>query len=254
MLEPIRHILSMQRIVLASTSPRRRELLESINFNFDVVPPDFEEKDLCKSSFSHPIEYVKESAKQKAISVWHKLAKETKTADLVIGCDTVVTLDGHIYEKPKDSDDAVGMLTKLSGRTHTVFTGVCLLTNNASSTKPDYVATTFHEATDVTFTEMSENLIRTYVATGEPLDKAGAYGVQGIGSTLVERIVGDYFNVVGLPLHRLAKELYYMHTEWRGWLSSMVFNDHTRWWLVILKILTEWNIYAIYSHSNSKIF
>ena len=199
---------------------------------------DFEEN-LDKRSFAHPCEYVKENAKQKAISVWRKHPK----ADLVIGCDTDVTLDGTIFEKPKSSDDAVVMLHKFSGKTHTVFTGVALVTScygkscsgpndsggdksqqqqqqaeqsQAAATQSDedqFLVTTFHEATDVTFTQMNQSVIEAYVKTGEPMDKAGSYGIQGIGATLIESLRGDYFNVVGLPLHRLAKELYYMYME-----------------------------------------
>lgn len=230
MLEPIRHIITRQRNVLASTSPRRQEILQSVKFKFDVCKPDFEEN-LDKSSFSHPCEYVKENAKQKAMSVWRQFAREKQSCDLIIGCDTVVTLGDRIYEKPKDAKDAISMLSKLSGRTHTVFTGVALVTNcgkasgtseqgttstttgECNSTADDFLVTTFHEATDVTMTEMNESVIQSYVNTGEPLDKAGGYGIQGIGATLIESIRGDYFNVVGLPLHRLAKELYYMYME-----------------------------------------
>lgn len=225
MLEPIRYIISRQKNILASSSIRRQEILKSVNFNFEVVKPDFEEN-LNKSSFSHPCEYVKENAKQKALSVWRRLAKENQTADLVIGCDTVVTLGGSIFEKPKDIDDALKMLLKLSGKTHTVFTGVALITAKQFSNEPQstnssnnipaedhYLVTTFHEATDVTMSEMDKTIIEAYIKTGEPMDKAGSYAIQGIGATLIESIRGDYFNVVGLPLHRLAKELYYMFTE-----------------------------------------
>ncbi|KAH9422365.1 hypothetical protein DERP_003040 [Dermatophagoides pteronyssinus] len=257
MLEPIRHIISRQRNILASSSIRRKEILQSVQFNFEIIRPEFEEN-LDKNSFTHPCEYVKENAKQKALSVWRQLARNNNdddnnnVADLVIGCDTVVTLDEKIYEKPKDDSDAIRMLMKLSGRTHTVFTGVALITRSKSISSStlttniadqqqqqqtlsttmaiqpqqmkksssllcidgdDYLVTTFHEATDVTISEMDKTIIESYVKTGEPLDKAGSYGIQGIGATLIESIRGDYFNVVGLPLHRLAKELYYMYTE-----------------------------------------
>lgn len=246
MLEPIRHILSRQVNILASGSPRRKEILASVGLNFDVIPSQFQEN-LDKDSFSHPCEYVKETAKQKAIEVWRRLASQTSRVDLVIGADTVVTLDEQIYEKPTDKEDAFQILTKLSGTKHTVFTGVALITRPsainsvgdsssvATRTAPsstatndptdgsgdiflqsdnqDFVVTTFHEATDVFMTEMSPAIIRGYVGTGEPLDKAGGYGIQGIGGTLIEGIKGDYFNVMGLPLHRLCKELYHMYMD-----------------------------------------
>lgn len=225
MLEPIRHILNRQINVLASTSPRRMEILSCVKFKFEVLKPDFEE-DLDKFSFPHPCEYVKENAKQKAISVWRQLVREKKPADLIIGCDTVVTTENQIFEKPRNEEEAIAMLTKLSGRTHTVFTGVALVTstncnssNKASGEEEktdatdDFLVTTFHEATDVTMTQMNASVIEAYVKTGEPMDKAGGYGIQGIGATLIEGIRGDYCNVKGLPVHRLAKELYYMYLD-----------------------------------------
>lgn len=263
MLEPIKHILSHQRIVLASGSPRRLEILKMIGLNFEVETSKFEEN-LNKNSFSHPCEYVKENAKQKAIEVWNRLSSKsgTKTIssvqtcpDLVIGADTVVTLYDEIYEKPKDEEDAFEMLKKLSGLKHTVFTGVALVTKNKNpdlrrlsqqfaSSQPsslesqeleqsgaqslqfhspnirqnslnheDYLVTTFHESTDVTMAELSNDIIKGYIATGEPLDKAGAYAIQCNGATLIEQIKGDYYNVVGLPLHRLCRELYIMHCD-----------------------------------------
>lgn len=121
MLEPIRHILMKQRNVLASASPRRREILASIGLPHDVVPSSFIEN-LDKESFSHPCEYVKETAKQKALEVWKRLAHDDRPADLVIGADTIVTMDGVIYEKPKSEDDAFKMLSILSSKRHTVYT------------------------------------------------------------------------------------------------------------------------------------
>ena len=233
MLEPIRHLLKHRRIVLASASERRKQLLAAVGLDFEAISSNFAEN-LPKESFSHPIEYVKENAKQKAIDVWNQLTQNRIQAQplLVIGCDTVVTLDDQIFEKPKDKEDAVNILTKLSANKHTVYTGVALVTNNdqngagdnsgpsssregrpESNNSDEYVVTTFHEGTDVYMTELSDAIIKAYVSTGEPLDKAGAYGIQGIGATLVESIKGDYFNVVGLPLHRLSKELYYMYIE-----------------------------------------
>lgn len=224
MLEPIRHILSKQRNILASGSPRRRELLELIGLKAEVISSGFDEN-LDKESFSHPCEYVKENAKQKAVDVWKRLVDSNDQADLVIGADTVVTLDDVVYEKPIDTQDACRILSKLSGQKHTVFTGVALVTPNPQSTSDsrggdassltgtDYLVTTFHEATDVVMTECTEAIIKSYVDTGEPMDKAGAYGIQGLGGTLVEGVRGCYFNVIGLPLHRLSKELFHMYSE-----------------------------------------
>ncbi|CAG2167987.1 unnamed protein product [Oppiella nova] len=212
MLEPIRHILQRQRLVLASASERRKQILSSIGLEFESISSNFAEN-LPKESFSHPIEYVKENAKQKAIDVWKQLSGSSgHRPDLVIGCDTVVTLDDTIFEKPKDQEDAQHILSRLSANKHVVYTGVALVTHSttqssgtsaqasssaadANDSPEDYVVTTFHEATDVFMTELSEHVIKAYVATGEPMDKAGAYGIQGIGATLVESIRGDYFNV-----------------------------------------------------------
>lgn len=254
MIEPIRHILSQQRIILASGSPRRLDILKMIGFKFEVEVSKFEEK-LDKHSFSHPCEYVKENAKGKAIEVWNRLTSSgsSNQPDLVIGADTVVTLYDEIIEKPKDGEDAFDMLKKLSGLKHTVFTGVALVTKtkkapsllqrqqqnesqsqvtNASPTllktctlpqktegdacgkqEQNYLVTTFHESTDVTMAGLSDDVIKAYIATGEPLDKAGAYGIQALGATLVEQIKGDYYNVVGMPLHRLCRELYILHCD-----------------------------------------
>lgn len=249
MLEPIRHILSQQRIILASASPRRCEILKMIGLKFDVEASKFEEN-LDKHSFSHPCEYVKENAKQKAIEVWNRLsANSERPPDLVIGADTVVTLYDEIMEKPKDAEDAEDMLKKLSGLKHTVFTGVSLVTkkrrpesivrreSQAAESPPesqhnrsldssisgdksivfenpvDYTVTTFHESTDVTMAELNKDIIKGYIATGEPFDKAGSYAIQAYGATLVEQIKGDYYNVVGMPLHRLCRELYIYHCD-----------------------------------------
>ena len=231
-----------------------------IGLKFEVQVSNFEEN-LDKHSFSHPCEYVKENAKQKAIEVWNRLVKRelstdspiTKTCpDLVIGADTVVTLYDEILEKPKDGEDAYDMLKKLSGLKHTVFTGVALVTktkqmppqmqqrqqqqqNNSQSSSSesqedqlssaqsiphrnsidaeDYLVTTFHESTDVTMAELNDDIIKGYIATGEPFDKAGAYAIQCNGATLIEQIKGDYYNVVGMPLHRLCRELYILHCD-----------------------------------------
>lgn len=233
MLEPIRHILLKQRNILASGSPRRREILASIGLPVDIITSNFIEN-LDKDSFSHPCEYVKENAKQKAVEVWKRLIEsEVKKPDLVIGADTVVTMDEVIYEKPSDASHAFAMLKKLSGRKHTVYTGVALVTPLSASLESlgddggsipiippsspkeciDYVVTTFHEATDVMMTEMSDSIIQGYIETGEPFDKAGGYGIQGIGGSLIEGIRGDYFNVMGLPLHRLCRELFHMYSD-----------------------------------------
>lgn len=123
MLEPLKHILAQQRIILCSASPRRKELLDQIGLKFEIHPSNFEES-LDKSSFNHPSSYVKENAKQKAIDVWRRLSGDKDNEpDLLIGCDTIVTMDNRIYEKPKNEEDAIDMLSTLSGTKHIVYTG-----------------------------------------------------------------------------------------------------------------------------------
>ncbi|MBQ3127980.1 MAG: septum formation inhibitor Maf [Clostridia bacterium] len=181
----------MADIILASASPRRRELLALAGVDFAVKVADVEEVIPENAS---PDEVVKSLAIQKASAV----AQENPDS-IVIGSDTVVALDGVILGKPRDEEDAVRMLKTLSGRSHTVYTGVAIIHGEKTSN--------FCEATEVVFNSLTDEEIRNYVATKEPMDKAGAYGIQGKGCVLVEKIVGDYFNVVGLPVSRVYREL-----------------------------------------------
>lgn len=217
MLEPLKHVLNTKRIILCSGSPRRKELLSQIGLQFEVIPSSFEEN-LDKSSFNHPSSYVKENAKQKCLDVWRNLTKDNKNnqPDLIIGADTIVTQDGKIYEKPKDVNDAVEMLSTLQNKKHTVYTGVALLTkqsSNNSELNDNFKIATFHESTDVFIAQLTPEIIKAYCETKEPLDKAGAYGIQGIGATLIASIKGCYFNIVGLPIYSLCKELYDIYTD-----------------------------------------
>lgn len=181
----------MSKLILASASPRRRELLSAAGLEFEIAAADIVEKIPDNAT---PQEAVMALALQKAQAT----AAEYPDC-VVIGADTVVVNDGKILGKPKSEDDAVKMLTELSGRVHTVYTGVALV-------KGEKVKN-FCEATDVEFYSLTESEIRDYVKTGEPMDKAGAYGIQGRGCVLVRRISGDYFNVVGLPVSKVCREL-----------------------------------------------
>lgn len=181
----------MAEIILASASPRRKELLSTAGLEFTVRVADVEEIIDEKAS---PDEVVMSLALQKAQAV----AKAYPTAT-VIGADTVVVLDGEILGKPENEQNAIEMLTALSGRSHTVYTGVAIINGEK--------VINFCEATQVEFFPLTEDEIRSYVATGEPMDKAGAYGIQGKGCVLVRKIDGDYFNVVGLPVSRVCREL-----------------------------------------------
>lgn len=181
----------MVPLILASASPRRKELLEQANLSFQILTSQVEE------SFDpqlQPEEIVTELAYQKAKDVSNKVHPA-----YVLGCDTIVVLDGKILGKPANDKEAFQMLEMLSGRTHFVYTGVAII-NPEREVK-------FFEKTEVEFWELTSEEIMSYILTGEPFDKAGAYGIQGIGSYLVKGIKGDYFSVVGLPLSRTLREL-----------------------------------------------
>jgi septum formation protein len=173
----------MAELILASQSPRRKELLEAAGIEFTVRVRPVEE--IHKTGES-PVDYVRRLAREKANAVWERLD------EVVLGADTIVVLDEHILEKPRDFDDAVRMLTMLAGREHSVITGICL--RHAAGAIVD------HAETRVRFLPMTALEIEEYVRSGEPMDKAGAYAIQGLASKFVERIDGCYFNVVGLPV------------------------------------------------------
>jgi septum formation protein len=181
----------MEHLILASSSPRRKELLENIHLSFEVSSSDVDE------SFSKtlsPDVVVKLLAERKAKAV----AANNPTA-FVLGADTIVVLEGTVLGKPNDEVEAADMLRRLSGKTHEVYTGVAIVSPKDSFS--------FYEKTTVTFWELTETEINMYVSSGEPLDKAGAYGIQQLGSFLVKEIQGDYFSVVGLPISRTVREL-----------------------------------------------
>jgi septum formation protein len=173
-------------LVLASASPRRRELLTQAGFTFEVRPAHILED---PKAGEDPIAYVVRLAREKAEAVYTGLNDSTAT---VLGADTTVTLDGHILGKPEDAADAARMLRLLSGRTHRVITGVAVVTADRT-----VVAA---EVTAVKFLALSDEEMAAYIATGEPMDKAGAYAIQGRAARWIPRIEGDYFNVVGLPI------------------------------------------------------
>ncbi|KAF1334345.1 Septum formation protein maf, partial [Globisporangium splendens] len=189
----------------ASHLAARRVILASQGLKFEVIPSTFEEN-LPKDQFATPDLYVIENAKQKALEVAHRVSNE-KTENqsplVVIGCDTVVVFNGVILEKPKDEQDAVAMLSSLSDTTHDVYSGVALVTSTLGFDKP-YL---FFEKTRVTFGPLEADDIRAYIATGEPMDKAGAYGIQGHARCFVSALDGCYNNVMGFPVQRFGKEL-----------------------------------------------
>jgi len=177
--------------VLASKSPRRKELLKNIGIIAEIIPANVDEGALLGLP---PERMVTELALLKASDVARSMRGDT----YVIGADTVVVCDGSVFGKPRDIDDAKRMLTRLSGKTHSVYTGYCVIHCKSGTSVSKF------EKTDVTFREMSEQEIDAYVKTREPMDKAGAYGIQEKGSIFIEKINGDYFNVVGLPVCALS--------------------------------------------------
>lgn len=182
-------------LILASKSPRRKELLSVITPDFEIIPAVGEER---ADKTLPPDKYVCELARHKAEEI-----AEQHPQDTVIGADTVVAVNGEILGKPRDEADAKRMLCLLSGTEHHVYTGVCIISGDRKNV--------FAEDTIVRFFELTDKEIDDYTATGEPFDKAGAYGIQDLGALLVSGITGDYYNVMGLPVGRLARELKNMY-------------------------------------------
>lgn len=201
--------LSKARIILASASPRRLEIFDLMGLagKYEVVVSRFEEN-LDKIDFQGadgPARYTVATAMGKAREVASRLTGEpTDKPVVVVGCDTIVDLDGEILEKPQTKEHAKEMLRRLSGRSHNVHSGVSIFSTKSGVDSP---ATSFVESTRVAFAPLSEAEIDAYVESGEPMDKAGSYGIQGLGGQFVERIEGCYFNVMGLPMRRLSVAL-----------------------------------------------
>lgn len=189
-------------MILASQSPRRRELLAEAGLELEVRPADIDE---ARRPGESPVELVARLAAEKAEAVRAAALDHVPDDRLLVAADTIVWMGDEALGKPADPDDAARMLRELSGRTHHVSTGVCALLLGPDGSRAR--ASSFVETTDVTFWPLTEAQVAAYVATGEPLDKAGAYGIQGAGRMLVEGIRGDYANVVGLPVARLVREL-----------------------------------------------
>lgn len=182
-----------EKLILASKSPRRSELLRAVGWSFEAVPADIDE---TQQPDETAVDYVKRLAIEKAEAVAARVS-----SGLILAADTTVVVDEHVLGQPEDDADARRMLKLLNGRWHEVLTGVAFLRAGQN-----YVAVSDYECTRVKFSEMSDEEIDWYVATGEPRGKAGAYGIQGRAAILIEEIEGDYFNIVGLPL-RLVYEL-----------------------------------------------
>ena len=178
-------------IILASQSPRRKELLSLITEDFIICPAEGEEK---KDLSISPSDLVMNLSQQKALEVGQKYKN-----DVIIGADTIVVCEGEVLGKPVDEEDSRRMLSLLSGRTHGVYTGTSIYKNGKISS--------FYQKTDVTFFDLTDEEIEWYISTGEPSDKAGAYGIQGYGALLIKEINGDFYTVMGLSVGKLKREL-----------------------------------------------
>jgi septum formation protein len=192
------------KLLLASKSPRRSELLRNAGFDFEVIPSGIDEGEPL--SGEPPEQYARRVARTKAL---HGAAR-APSGSLVLGADTIVAIGGLILGKPSGPFDATRMLHMLSGQTHEVITAICLVR------APDQIIAVKHEVSFVTFCELSDDEIRSYIASREPFDKAGAYAIQGLASKFVIHISGCYFNVVGLPVSLLYEVLKTMGTEVRS--------------------------------------
>ena len=201
----------MEKIILASSSPRRRELMAQAGFAFEVLVSEADETIEAET----PGEMVEVLSERKAAAVAEEIKKQgfAEESVLLVGADTMVAIDGKKLGKPKDEKGAEEMMEELSGRTHQVYTGVTLIRlKKAENGSILQESRTFSEGTDVSFYPLTKEEIRSYIATGEPMDKAGAYGIQGKAAVFVKEIKGDYNNVVGLPIARLYQEL----KNWSG--------------------------------------
>ena len=187
-------MLKNRNFVLASSSPRRRELLTGVGLDFEVIPPRVRES---ARDGEAPLDFAKRMAREKALYV----CAQERSGRIVVGSDTVVSISGEIFGKPRDEEDALSMLQKLSGRTHEVITGFCV------ARSPGDVLHLGATRTEVRMKSLDTEGMRRYIKTGEPMDKAGAYAIQGTGSCLVEWIKGSYTGVVGLPLFELVSVL-----------------------------------------------
>ncbi len=193
-------ITTTKIVILASSSPRRQQLISSLSLPYRIEVSDVDE---TTDPGRTPSQIVEELSERKARAIYERYEREPAQAEdgVIVGSDTIVVLDGNVLGKPRDEEDAFRMLKRLQGREHEVYSGVACIG------LADGRTSVAHERTVVRMKPMSDERIRRYIATREPLDKAGSYAIQGIGATIVERIEGDYFNVVGLPMSLLSDML-----------------------------------------------
>ncbi|KAL0121503.1 hypothetical protein PUN28_006782 [Cardiocondyla obscurior] len=204
MLESTIQALASGRTILASGSPRRCDILKHLRVKAEVVPSRYDEN-LDRSKYNGHGEFVQDIAKYKVLEVYERLKADPVPPSLIIGADTMVTMGDVIYGKPRNEAEAFQILTSLANKQHVVYTGVCLKTPTTQFQ--------FYESAKVNFGDVSEKQIREYIKTGDPMDKAGGYGLQGIGGSLIEKIDGDYYTITGLPMYSLAKHLNHMFSN-----------------------------------------
>ncbi|WP_028547676.1 Maf family protein [Paenibacillus sp. UNC451MF] len=188
-------INEQKTLILASSSPRRQELIGSLQLPFEIRVSDVNED---TEPGLKPHEIVEQLSSRKAAAVCEMYKREHRTEGIVIGSDTIVVLDDEVLGKPKDEQDAFRMLNMLQGRKHEVYSGVACMDLNTG----EHLVS--HHVTSVYMKPLTKTQIERYIGTGEPMDKAGSYAIQGLGATIIERIEGDYFNVVGLPVSLLS--------------------------------------------------
>ncbi|CAD6230855.1 GSCOCG00006849001-RA-CDS [Cotesia congregata] len=204
MLEPTLHALSSLRVILASGSPRRREIIKNLGINVECITSKYDEN-LDRNKYSNHGDYVQDLAYYKVQDVFNNLKSDSAKPSLIIGADTIVTLGDEIFGKPKDAADAVRILSSLANKEHVVYTGVCMKTMEKEIK--------FYQSAKVTVGDISMEQIESYVKTGEPMDKAGGYGIQGTGGCLIESISGDFYTVMGMPLYTLVKNLNQLYSS-----------------------------------------
>lgn len=203
----------MPKLILASASPRRKDLLKQIGLEFEAYPADIDENSL---GYMDAGKYAEEMSRRKALMVAKDFYGATDEEHLILGADTTVEIDGTILGKPEDYDDAVRMLESIQGKWHRVITGITLV--NAKNRQ----VLTDSEITRVKIRSMTPEMIQAYLKTGESLDKAGAYGAQGYGSLIVERVEGCFFNVIGLPIYKLSRLLEQQGFKMLSWFRGQV--------------------------------
>lgn len=201
----------MPKLILASASPRRKDLLKQIGLEFEAYPADIDENSL---GYMDAGKYAEEMSRRKALMVAKDFYGATDEEHLILGADTTVEIDGTILGKPEDYDDAVRMLESIQGKWHRVITGITLV--NAKNRE----VLTDSEMTRVKIRSMTPEMIQAYLRTGESLDKAGAYGAQGYGSLIVERVEGCFFNVIGLPIYKLSRLLEQQGFKMLSWFRE----------------------------------